>query len=267
MTNAWRDILINLIAAIIFFCLGIIVSKVPRSIRRRKFQKFFGPPILGPKVKLVYGVYSNLPSRRVKSSLPTPKMQKVFQDGTTFRLQGPNRSVTPALIRAYTYVIQEIGSLRKAPLLICTDDEALKDLQCTFISIGGPITNELTHWILKECANRYFVFENLNDPAKENWRIRILFDTKDQNSFQKKDGKDYGFILKTRNSRFPENYFFVCGGLGSWGTSGAAWYLSYHWINLYKEFKSEEFLIVLEVKEESDTSTMRVLHYRLGQDY
>lgn len=267
MTNAWRDIIINLIAAIIFFCLGIIISKIPRSIKRHRFKRFFGSPIFGRQVKLVYGVYSSLPARKQKSSLPPPRIQKVFLDGQTFRLRGPDRVVTPALIRAYSYVVQEIGRFRNIPLLICTDDEALRDLQFTFISIGGPLTNELTHLIINEQTSRYFVFENLDDPIKENWSFRILIDMKARNSFQQKDGKDYGFILKTTNSRFPENYFFVCAGLGSRGTSGAAWYLSSHWTELYKEFKSDEFLIVLEVKEGSDTSAMRVAHFRPSQDY
>ena len=38
---------------------------------------------------------------------------------------------------------------------------------------------------------------------------------------------DYGIIVKLRPSQFPKRTWFVCAGLGEWGTSGSAWSLSY----------------------------------------
>jgi hypothetical protein len=65
-------------------------------------------------------------------------------------------------------------------------------------------------------------------------------------------------ILKIRNSRFPTQFFFVCAGIRTWGTSGAAWYLSEHWKSLYKEFGNQEFGVVLEVNRTVVTSAIRV---------
>jgi hypothetical protein len=62
--------------------------------------------------------------------------------------------------------------------------------------------------------------------------------------------KDYGVVLKVRNDMFQKHNFFVCAGLGEWGTSGAAWYLANHWHEFDKE---SEFGFVVEVSKGSDT--------------
>jgi hypothetical protein len=69
--------------------------------------------------------------------------------------------------------------------------------------------------------------------------------------------KDYGLILKIPNLRFPGHFFFVCAGLGEWGTSGASWYLASKWKSLQKEF-GEAFGVVVEVEIGSDESARRV---------
>jgi len=69
--------------------------------------------------------------------------------------------------------------------------------------------------------------------------------------------KDYGVILKIPNLRFPGYYFFACAGLGEWGTSGAAWYLSRHWLRLQPEFGGP-LAVVVEVEIGSDESARRV---------
>jgi hypothetical protein len=69
--------------------------------------------------------------------------------------------------------------------------------------------------------------------------------------------KDYGLILKIPNLRFPNHFFFVCAGLGEWGTSGASWYLASKWKDLQKEF-GKAFGVVVEVDVGSDESARRV---------
>jgi len=64
-------------------------------------------------------------------------------------------------------------------------------------------------------------------------------------------------VLKVTNQRFPGCFFFVCAGLGEWGTSGAAWYLATKWRDLQKEF-GNAFGIVVEVELRSDESARRV---------
>jgi hypothetical protein len=69
--------------------------------------------------------------------------------------------------------------------------------------------------------------------------------------------KDYGLVLKIPNLRFPNHFFFVCAGLGEWGTSGASWYLASKWKQLHKEF-GDAFGVVVEVEIGSDESARRV---------
>jgi hypothetical protein len=69
--------------------------------------------------------------------------------------------------------------------------------------------------------------------------------------------RDYGIVLKIPNLRFPGQFFFVCAGLGEWGTSGASWYLATKWRDLQSEF-GDAFGVVVEVEIGSDESACRV---------
>ena len=80
--------------------------------------------------------------------------------------------------------------------------------------------------------------------------------------FQPPALKDCAVLMRIRNDRFPEHFLFVCAGLGEWGTSGASWFLATHWENLYREFKNDNFALILEVDIGSDTSTKRIAALR-----
>lgn len=69
--------------------------------------------------------------------------------------------------------------------------------------------------------------------------------------------KDYGIVLKSPNRRFIGKFFFVCAGLGEWGTSGASWYLATKWRDLQSEF-GDAFGVVVEVGIGSDESARRI---------
>jgi hypothetical protein len=116
----------------------------------------------------------------------------------------------------------------------------------------------LTEWALNEPSNHFLKFSIPEILYDKPITIDVISHPSKRLSFESTEGKDYGMILKVRNSRFPTQLFFVCAGIRTWGTSGAAWYLSEHWKSLYQEFGNQEFGIVLEVNSGVVTSAVRV---------
>jgi hypothetical protein len=248
-----ENISAELIAASIAFVLGGLGSRIPRSVDRHRFGGFWGEPMLANDFRVVYGMMSQSPPGE-------QRFQKKHHDGRITEFQATRQIITQEVIRACSYILQETAKFVNKPVTICTDEDTFNDLDSTFIAIGGPVVNEITERALNEESNKFLQFSIPDDPAVRVWKIYTMVGLEDRRSFARTlhEGKDYGVILKVGNSRFPRHRFFVCAGLGSWGTSGAAWYLSNHWRALYKEFGSGEFGLVVEVDSGSDTSAIRV---------
>jgi hypothetical protein len=60
--------------------------------------------------------------------------------------------------------------------------------------------------------------------------------------------------LKIKNPHSKGYSLLICAGLGEWGTSGSAWYLSRYWKKLAKKFLANDFIIVISVARGSDES-------------
>lgn len=111
---------------------------------------------------------------------------------------------------------------------------------------------------MRETANQFY---NFGQDEFQTF-IETVTDKKRYFGFQPPTPKDCAVLMRIRNHRFPEQFLFVCAGLGEWGTSGASWFLATHWENLYKEFKNDDFALILEVDLGSDTSTKRIASLR-----
>lgn len=246
----------ELIVAVIIFILGIVVSKAPFYLRKRKFRAFFGDSVISNKFKLVYGMLSQDPPSE-ESEARENWFIKEFYDGTTKKFRATIKMITNEVVYSSSYIIQELANYLNQTAVYSTDIDAFKNLNETFFSVGGPAVNEITKWALDEESNKYFVFSMPEDNTiwtleAKHGENKVIFERKFRSE------TDYGMILKIRNSRFPNHFFFVFAGMGSWGTSGACWYFSKHWRDLYDEFKSGEFGLVVEVKRGMDTSAVRV---------
>ena len=73
---------------------------------------------------------------------------------------------------------------------------------------------------------------------------------------------DYGLIVKVHPSNLPDKTWICCGGLGEWGTSGAAWHLSRKWRNIPYKFTRRAFVIVVRVRPGSDESAEPIFNGR-----
>lgn len=235
--------------------LGFIGSKLSRSLEEKQFRNFFGDYVSeNNKFKIVYGMIEQ--SESIKNLEEQGKgFRKTFHDDHIFQVRTTSKVVTEDVIRSFAHIYQAIAKFVKKPIPICTDMEAIKDLKSTYITIGGPAVNEMTDWALEGKPSEHFEFSRIGELGE--WGLKII-STGEFFKHPVGHETDYGLILKVRNSRFPDHFFFICAGIGSWGTSGAAWYLSNHWKTLYKEYKAKEFGIVVEVKRKSDSSATRI---------
>lgn len=259
------DILLNIsteiVAALLIFLLGLLGSKIPRSIIKYKMRKFFGNSFFGDGCKIVYGNISLLRSleRDLKSSEKRKQnIFKVYHDKRIRKVPVMEKFITSEIMRSHSYLIQGFSKFRKKTFEILTDYEAIKNLDNTYICIGGPIVNEISEWALNERANNFVNFSIPEDIDNDPVRINVLTNEDKKLFFENTQGKDYGIILKIKNSRFPNDFFFVCAGISVWGTSGATWYLTKYWNKLLKEFGKKEFGLILETIIDSDTSTTRI---------
>lgn len=90
-----------------------------------------------------------------------------------------------------------------------------------------------------------------------------------------KPGFDYGFITRITSAQFPDRVFIACVGIGEWGTSGAAWYLSNKWkdiltnntswFNPFYLGKGKDFACLIEIKRYYDNSAKLIAHFKTPQ--
>jgi hypothetical protein len=256
LINILMDVSTELIAGLIIFVLGFVGARIPYSIERYRLRKFFGNAIIKDDCSIIYGALTRIPSVEGKSA--ERLYEKKYHDGEMRRIPLFHKIVSDELLRSHAYLVQGLARFRNRPFPLLADEEAFENLNRTFICLGGPITNDLTAWAISEPSNCFLKFSIPEILYEKPITIDVISQADKKLSFESTKGKDYGMILKIRNSRFPTQFFFVCAGIRTSGTSGAAWYLSEHWKSLYKEFGSEEFGIVLEVNRGIFMSAVRV---------
>lgn len=255
----WISLVINFVAGIFIFLLGLFWPVIPKSIRKYRLKRFFGPSILSDRFAIVYGTLQDPRPRVDQLGRLQMRFQKRFRSGEIIALTGPFENIVgDCEIRGSGYLVQSIGKIREQTLKILSDIKAFEDLDFTFISMGSPASNEITGFAMREPFNQFYAFGQENEETF----IRAIPD----NRRYRPTHKDCGIIMRIRNARFPKQYFFVCAGLGEWGTSGASWYLATHWVQLYKEFKEDDFAIVVEVDVGSDTSASRIAALRSSRN-
>jgi hypothetical protein len=180
---------------------------------------------------------------------------KAYHDGRAVSLVGPwGYVVSECEIRSASYIINALSTYRKLAVEVMSDTTAFENLDRTFVALGSPSSNEISDLIQREPNNEFLEFRQEGSEG-------FIFDKKGGRKFvgfKEPARKDYGMVLRLPNLRFPGHFFFVCAGLGEWGTSGAAWYLATKWRDLLREFGNSPFGIAVEVEIGVDNSTVRV---------
>ena len=247
---------INLFAGILIFLLGLFWHCIPKSYRKFLLTRFWGKEVCGKDFVICYGTLMD--SRLTQPNPPPYRYVKSYPDGRVVNLVGPwGNIVGDCEIRSVSYIINALSSYRKDAISVMDDKTAFKDINRTIIALGSPSSNQITDMILREPNN---IFTEFGQDGSVSF-IRDKITNRRFIGFQEPIKIDYAIVLKIPNLRFPKHFFFVCAGLGEWGTSGASWYLSTKWWDLNKEF-GNAFGIVVEVDIESDGTARRVFPLR-----
>ena len=254
MDEAWIDVIVYLALGILVLVLllWLAFGVAPRSYRRNEFTRFWGKSALGPQAVICWGALTD--SRLTQPDPPVYRYVKRYHDGRALQILGPAGNVPgSAEMRAVSYILNSLRTYRARPIAVIDDASALGNLNRTIIALGGPLSNEITDFVLRETSNRFVEFG-------QEGHVTFIRDKKSDKKFKSHHGavrKDYGVIMRLPNMRFPGHLFLTCAGLGEWGTSGAAWYLARQWRNLQREFNGP-FAVVVEVEIGSDESARRV---------
>ena len=247
------NLITNLIAAIVIFLLGFFWPVIPKSFRKFQLRKFWGKGVFGQDFVIAYGALKN--SRQRQKDPYAFWYVKYFSNNTWNEIIGPKGNIVPDCeIRAASYIINTLSKYRKKAIKVMDDTTLFPNLNRTFVALGGPSSNEISRLVMRESNN---IFLEFVQNSIKNYFIHDKKTDKRFEGFKPPKKKDYGIILKLPNIRFKDHFFFVCAGLGEWGTSGSSWYLANKWIELNKEF-GDTFGAVVEVDIGSDESAFRV---------
>lgn len=249
---------VNLLTGVIIFLMGLFWPVIPKSYRKFVLRRFWGKAVLGEDFAICYGEVKD--SRLVQANPPPFRYVKQYHDGRLISLVGPFNIVGEAEVRSAAYLINTLSTYRKRPVAVTGDVPAFQNLDRTFVALGSSSSNDITDLIVRESNNTFLEFGQVDNKSF----IRDKRSSREFRGFEEPIKRDYGMVLKLPNLRFPGHFFFVCAGLGEWGTSGASWYLAAKWRRLHSEF-GNAFGIVVEVEIGSDESARRVFPEENGK--
>ncbi len=256
MNGSWASFPADLVAAIfaaaLAFTAGLVYPAIPKSRQALHVRHFWGKGALEQDFTISYGAF--LDSRLLEPLPPKLRYVKNYHDGRRVQFVGPWELVAAlAELRSASYILNALSKHRKEPISVVVDEDAFKNMSRTVISLGSSLSNEITDLIMREPNNAFFEFVH----DAETTYIKDKRTGRAFRGFEEPVKKDVGIVLKIENLRFPGHFFFVCAGLGEWGTSGASWYLANKWRDLDREFKGG-FGLVIEVAWGCDQSAHRI---------
>jgi hypothetical protein len=173
--------------------------------------------------------------------------------GDAFSIERPINSCE---VRAAKYLAVTIGKETKTSPVLSSDMDLQDRLDISFVAFGGPFSNYKTRDVINNSANNLLSFDNAEFTSSRTGKVVLRIQHK----------YDYGLILKIHPTQFPDRTWFICGGLGEWGTSGAAWYLAKRWRDIQMFAGDSTFGIIVRVKPKQDESAEAVVKVKSESD-
>jgi hypothetical protein len=160
------------------------------------------------------------------------------------------RIASASEIRCASYIAESLSRYRKISAAVVSDDSIAERIDINFVAFG-VLNNRKTLDAFSNPANTLGIYDSSG-----------MFVTKAGNLLHPKptDGRDYGVILKIHPEQFKSRTWVVCAGIGEWGTSGTAWFLSHKWRSLSERlgYSDQPFLAVIEVMHGQDESARMI---------
>lgn len=252
--------MINLIAGGIIFVIGLNWDKV-RSLAGLDFiwlRCVFGrKSIQNGKLSIALDTYYDIRLLPQKEQIRlsglfvpqnTNRFVKTFPDGHDTGFPGAfERLMGYCSARASSYLIAKLSPYFKKGIAALSDEEAASAWEGTFINLGSSASNIKTDDIKHHSANK-FIKEDING----------IIELKNGQTFKDDSKHDVGMIFKFQNPYFKNYSLIICAGLGEWGTSGTAWYLSRNWRKLGRKYLKDDFVVIVSVLRGSDESASEI---------
>ncbi len=201
----------------------------------RRFRAVFGDDV-GKEFYIIYK------SSRTDNDARFPAVQSEVNQPTT----GTTHLTTInscATTRAAGYLLHEFGRRTKGTPMLRSHSETAQRTDLSFLSIGGG--NHKTNDFLKDPLNVFFDYEHPTIVAKKS-RVAMA---------QAEGSLDYGFIAKIHPQNHPGRTWICCFGIGEYGSSGAAYYLSQNWTIIQKAVGDRPFAYLTKTEFGKDDST------------
>jgi hypothetical protein len=222
-----------------------LLNKAITYFKTWKFKRIFGRD----SFDLFYVVYPGFVNPRLGSVFHKP-----FSNVYRKRSSGATNLTaitSTADTRSIAYLVYVFANSVKVAPEVVSDAKCNEMMDLSFISIGG-ITNFKTVDLLDDDANRFLDFKLLDSAGlsianKKTGEVYVIAGSD--------PGFDHGFIIKIHPKNHRDKTWICCAGFAEWGTSGAAWYLSHNWKEIYRLVKKSEFGIVIKTRKGSDSST------------
>lgn len=266
MNQDLKSIFYNILGGIIVSILTAILIYLRNKCRHFHLQRLLGF-ILKPKIdaKIVYGQLTLPPVHNAKGQVNPYPYVKPLRNGGALPLQGTysiSHPISECEVRASTYLTRMLSSPGNTNSDIVSDADANALLDCNLFTLGGPGSNYKTADILASPSNIFIRMSHNSFSLVSGEALPFVCD----------QTTDYGFILRITPNQFPKRSWVACAGLGEWGTSGSAWFLSNKWRQLLRTIYPfayyigfmpiPDFVVIVKVTRGQDQSADIVALYR-----
>jgi hypothetical protein len=254
-SQAGWGILWNIVGGILTIAVVEIVKAWQKALRARRFRQVYGD--LVTSCSLVYGSLNLHSSTRdainsnptlsssTRAKLLSHPLGKPTDPNLAFSAE---RIASASEIRCATYLAESLSRYGAVNARVVSDDSVADKIDLNFVSFG-VLNNRKTLDAFSNPANTLVHYDaSAGAFLAKSSRTRL--------HPASSASHDYGIVLKIHPEQFKPRCWIVCAGVGEWGTSGAAWYLSHKWLDLLKKtgHSDEPFLAVLEVVSGQDES-------------
>ena len=233
------SVVYNVVGGIIVAGGTLGISRLYRRCLYRRFRQVFGHDV-AKDVCLKY------PGHEISKDIVLRKRPTRVRRGTK-NTTNLTDATSESSMRAVAYLAASYGVNANAAPRIEADDTKDDVMDLSFASVGGA-NNERSNDVLMNPNNVFFGFEGDYIVEKESSRRLagpgIMYQY------------DYGLILKIHPHHNPRRTWICCAGIGSWGSSGAAWYLANRWQVIWRTVKDRSFGCITKTTWGSDDSTV-----------